>query len=123
MQIIKLATPWVKVPRIVSETNLTLAEIVEILEKEESKRELSTLERYTLDYARKFAKIKDPQSARKAVKQLMEEMGLPEEIAVQLVNIAPRDPGEVRLILAPLTKVFEEEDLRRIIEIIKSYSQ
>jgi DNA-directed RNA polymerase subunit F len=123
MRIIKLATPWVKVPRIVSETNLTLAEIVEILEKEESKRELSTLERYTLDYARKFAKIKDPQSARKAVKQLMEEMGLPEEIAVQLVNIAPRDPGEVRLILAPLTKVFEEEDLRRIIEIIKSYSQ
>jgi DNA-directed RNA polymerase subunit F len=123
MQIIKLATPWVKVPRIVSETNLTLAEIVEILEKEESKRELSTLERYTLDYARKFAKIKDPQSARKAVKQLMEEIGLPEEIAVQLVNIAPRDPGEVRLILAPLTKVFEEEDLRRIIEIIKSYSQ
>ena len=123
MRIIKLATPWVKVPRIVSETNLTLAEIVEILEKEESKRELSTLERYTLDYARKFAKIKDPQSARKAVKQLMEEMGLPEEIAVQLVNIAPRDPGEVRLILAPLTKVFEKEDLRRIIEIIKSYSQ
>jgi DNA-directed RNA polymerase subunit F len=123
MRIIKLATPWVKVPRIVSETNLTLAEIVEILEKEESKRELSTLERYTLDYARKFAKIKDPQSARKAVKQLMKEMGLPEEIAVQLVNIAPRDPGEVRLILAPLTKVFEEEDLRRIIEIIKSYSQ
>lgn len=110
-------------PRIVSETNLTLAEIVEILEKEESKRELTTLERYTLDYARKFAKIKDPQSARKAVRQLMEEMGLPEEIAVQLVNIMPRDPGEVRLILAPLTKVYEEAELRRIIEIIKSYSQ
>jgi Uncharacterized protein conserved in archaea len=118
-----LATPWVEVPRIVSETNLTLAEIVEILEKEESKRELTTLERYTLDYARKFAKIKDPQSARKAVRQLMEEMGLPEEIAVQLVNIMPRDPGEVRLILAPLTKVYEEAELRRIIEIIKSYSQ
>lgn len=110
-------------PRIVSETNLTLAEIVEILEKEESRRELSTLERYTLDYARKFAKIKDPLSARRAVKQLMEEMGLPEEIAVQLVNIAPRDPGEVRLILAPLTKVYSEAELRRIIEIIKSHSQ
>jgi len=110
------------VPRIVSETNLTLAEIVEILEREESKRELSTLERYTLEYARKFAKIKDPRDARRAVKRLMEEMGLPEEIAVQLVNIAPRDPGEVRLVLAPLTKVYDEGELRRIVEIIESYT-
>lgn len=108
-------------PRIVSERNLTLAEVRELLEKEEAKRDLSTLERYTLDYARRFAKIKDPVSARKAVEQLMSEMALPEEIAVQLVNIAPSDPGEVRSILSPLNRIFTEEELDKIIEIIHQY--
>lgn len=108
-------------PRIVSERNLTLAEVRELLEKEEARRNLSTLERYTLDYARRFSKIDDPASARKAVEQLMAEMGLPEEIAVQLVNIAPSDPGEVRLILSPLNRIFTEDELRRILETIRQY--
>ena len=107
--------------RIVSERNLTLAEVREILEREGAKRELSTLERYTLDFVRKFAKISDPQAARSAVEELMREMSLPEEVAVQLVTIVPSDPGEVRLILSPLNRVFTEEELRKIIEIVQRY--
>lgn len=106
-------------PRIISERNLTLAEVKELLEREETKRELSTLERYTLDYARRFAKISSSETARRAVEQLMSELGLPEEIAVQLVNIAPTDPGEVRLILSPLNRIFTDEEMSKIIGIIR----
>jgi len=106
------------VPRVLSEKNLTLAELRELLEKVEQTRELTGLERYTVEYARKFAKIEDPAKSRRVVEELMKTFDLPEDIAVQLVNIKPRDPGEVRLVLSPLNKLFSEEDYRRIIEMV-----
>ncbi len=105
-------------PKVLSERNLTLAEVRDVLEKIESKRELTNLERYTLEYARKFAKIEDPAKSRQIVEELVRTFDLPESIAVQLVNIKPRDQGEVRLILAPLNKVYSDDDYRKMLELV-----
>jgi DNA-directed RNA polymerase subunit F len=107
-------------PRIINERNLTLAELREILEKEERVRELTNLERYTLEYARRFSKENDPQRARAKVEELIKTFDIPEDIAVQLVNLKPQDPGEIRLVFLPLSKVFSEEDYKRILEIVNS---
>ncbi|MEZ0345450.1 MAG: RNA polymerase Rpb4 family protein [Infirmifilum sp.] len=107
-------------PKILGEKSLTIAELRETLETIEKSRELSGIERYTLEYARKFAKIQDPARARAIVERLMKEFDLPEDTAVQLVNVKPQDPAEVRLILLPLNKVFSDEDYRKIIDVVSS---
>lgn len=109
-----------KLPRVLSEKNLTFAELRDMLEKEEKKRELSNLEKYTLEYARKFSKISDPERAKAIVERLVKEFDIPEDIAVQLVNIKPQDPGEIRLVFLPLNKLFSEEDYKKILEIVNS---
>ncbi len=107
-------------PKTVSEKNLTIAELKDILEKQEAQRELSTLENVTLDYARKLDKIGDPEKARRLVDELMEKYGLPEEYAVQLVNILPRVPGEVRMILSPLNRIFSDDEIQDILNLLSS---
>ncbi len=107
--------------KIVREKNLTLPEVKEILEEQEKRRELSSIENLTLDYARKHSKIKDGSKARELVQVLVEKYDIPEEFAVQIVNILPDVPGELRLILSPLNKIFSDEELHEILNLIKSY--
>ena len=106
-------------PKVISEKLLTIAELLEILEKIQEERELTSIEAYTLDYAKKFAKI-PADSARKAVRELV-ELGVPEPYAVQIVNIMPRTEDELRVILAPLMKPFTPSALKKILEILDRY--
>ncbi len=106
-------------PKVVSERFLTLAEVVEILEEVQRKRDLSSIEAYTLDYAKKFSRL-DPESAKQAVAELV-ELGVPEHTAVQIVNIMPRCEDELRIILAPLMKAFTSDKIKRMLEIIEKY--
>lgn len=106
-------------PKVVSEKLLTIAELLEILEKIQEKRELTSIEMYTLDYAKKFSKI-TADDARKAVKELI-ELGVPEHTAIQIVNIMPRTEGEIRIILAPLMKAFTPATIKKMLDIINRY--
>ncbi len=110
-------------PKTVSERNLTIAELRKLLEEQRASRELSTLENMTLDYASKMDKVGDADKAREAVNRLMEEYKLPEEYAVQLVNIMPKVPGEVRLVLSPLNRIFSDEELKGILNLLSSISK
>ncbi|ABL77761.1 DNA-directed RNA polymerase, subunit F [Thermofilum pendens Hrk 5] len=107
-------------PRVISEKNLTYAEALEILLKEESSRELTSIERYTLEYLRKFSKVRDAQTARSLVERLMKEFDIPEDVAVQIVNVKPADPQEAKIFVSHLNKVFTDKDFARIIEILSS---
>ncbi|MEM2218305.1 MAG: hypothetical protein QW731_08035, partial [Thermofilaceae archaeon] len=90
--------------KIIKEKLLTLPEVAEILLNESNKHELTSVEVLVLDYARKFKKM-NSSNAVKLVKELR-EAGLPEEIAVQLANIAPESEDEIRTILAPSSRIF-----------------
>ncbi|MEB3862410.1 MAG: hypothetical protein GSR84_09365 [Desulfurococcales archaeon] len=62
---------------------------------------------------------KDPEKERVAIEKLS-ELGLRQEIAVNLVNICPKTPGEVRLVLGMDKEiVYDEELVSRILEIIR----
>lgn len=110
-------------PRIIKERSLALAEVRAILEEQEMNRELSSLENLTLDYVRKMAKISDAKRARELVRELVEKFDIPEEFAVQIVNIMPEEPGELRLILSPLNMIFSEEQLSEILNLLKRYAE
>ncbi len=109
-------------PKIVSERNLTVAEVERILEEMSTKRDLSSIENLTLDYARKFKKI-EYEKAVKLKEILKEKFDIPEEYAVQIVNIMPESTGEIRMILNPLNKIFTEEQLKEIKNILDEYRE
>lgn len=105
--------------KIIKEKLLTLSEVAEILLNESNKRELTSVEVLVLDYARKFKKM-DSGNAVKLVEELR-GAGLPEEIAVQLANIAPESEDEIRTILAPSSKIFSSEDIKNILNKINEF--
>jgi DNA-directed RNA polymerase subunit F len=107
-------------PKTLSEKNLSYSEALRILEEEEARRDLSNIERYTLEYLRKFSKIRDPAKAREAVERLVKELDLPEVVAVQLVNVKPSDVQEVKVFVAYLSKVYTDEELKKVLEILSS---
>ena len=107
--------------KVVKEKMLTLPQVAEILAKESEKRELNSIELLTLEYAKKFSKL-DPESASKLLDDLI-EMGLPNEVAVQLVNVLPEAEDEVRTILAPVSRMVTGEQIRRILDKINEYKR
>ena len=108
-------------PKPLKEKILTLSEVKEILESL-GEENLDQFQRRTLDYATKFSKI-DSKSAKELVKKLVEEHGLEEEEAVQIVNCMPESIEELRTFLAGGRKIVETSKLEAIIGLLNEYRQ
>ena len=108
-------------PKPLKEKILTLPEVKEILESL-GEENLDQFQRRTLDYATKFSKI-DSKSAKELVKKLVEEHGLEEEEAVQIVNCMPESIEELRTFLAGGRKIVETSKLEAIIGLLNEYRQ
>ena len=96
---------------------ITNAEAGKILES--AKDEMTSLQRVVHDYATKFSKL-DADESVKLLNQLIEEIGLDESTAVQLVNCVPTSLEEIRTILGR-QRIISEEDLRKILGIIERH--
>lgn len=100
---------------------LPLPVAVKILEEKAREGELSNIEMITLEYARRFSKMSAEDAER-----LMEELtetGLPAEVAVQIVNIAPESEGELRAILAQQSRAFTSEEVRELLSKVNKYAK
>jgi DNA-directed RNA polymerase subunit F len=73
---------------------ITLPGVKEILETKKVD-EMDQIQRWTYDYVNKFSKISQKQ-AQKLVNELIEQCGLTEEEAVEVVNIMPSSLEEIR---------------------------
>jgi len=73
---------------------ITLPGVKEIFETKKVD-EMDQIQRWTYDYVNKFSKISQKQ-AQKLVNELIEQCGLTEEEAVEVVNIMPSSLEEIR---------------------------
>ena len=105
---------------VISEKLITISEVKKILEEKAKNSELDSIQTITLEYARTFTKISE-ERVEEAKKFLIEEKGLPEEIAIQILNIMPKSIEELRTILAPVERVFTTEELKEIVEKLDEY--
>ncbi|MCE4601314.1 MAG: RNA polymerase Rpb4 family protein [Desulfurococcales archaeon] len=110
--------------RIVKEKYVTYSEARRLLEDRVREKEFGviiTVDK-TLGYLRVFGD-KDPDKARGAVEKLV-GLGLDEDVAVNIVNICPSDPGEVRSILSMKKEfVYDESLIEGILEAIREYCE
>ena len=103
--------------RIVEEKPLTIPEVKQLLEELGPEAGGDFFQR-TYDYVVKFAKI-GPE-ARELVDKLVAEFGLPEEMAVQIVNCMPASVEELRTFLSGRV-FFSSDKLRKMLELLDQY--
>ena len=105
---------------VTSEKPVTLAEVLEILEKQKKLGELEYSQRLTHDYVQKFARLK-AKEAVELVNGLLKLGNLKPHQAVALVNLMPETKEDVQLIFAKERTRLEEGDIAKILELLDKY--
>jgi DNA-directed RNA polymerase subunit F len=105
-----------------NERPVTLAEVLELLEKQKKRGELEYGQRLTYDYAQKFAKL-DAKKARELVEELLKLGNIREHQAVALVDLMPETEEDVQLIFAKERTRLGEGDIKKLLELIKKYRE
>jgi len=105
---------------VVKKRMISLPEVREIL-SEGNPESLDQIQRWTFDYVSKFAKI-EPKAAKKMKQDLINQCGLTDEEAVEIVNILPRSLPELRSFTFGWKKLILSETLKKILKIIDENS-
>ncbi len=102
--------------REISESRLTLPQVKKVLESV-GEENLDQLQRRTLDYVNKFAKV-DPEKAEEILQTLVKEYEIDEAEAIQIINCLPETVDELRVFLAGGRKIIETSKLTAIVELL-----
>ena len=100
--------------------HVSLAEVKNLLEKEEKRRELTYEQKLALEHAKHFSKI-GVTKARKMAEGLVKLERITETFAYKIVDILPLHPDEVRAIFAKERFTLEEDEIKKIIKIVEKY--
>ena len=99
---------------------ISISEVKEILGKHDPES-MDQIQRWTYDFATKFAKV-DPKDAQKMKQKLIKECGLTDEEAVEVINIQPTSLPELRSFTFGWKKLILSETLEKILKIINENS-
>ncbi|KUO41901.1 MAG: hypothetical protein APU95_04065 [Hadesarchaea archaeon YNP_N21] len=105
---------------VIKEKPVTLAEVLEILEKQKKRGELEYAQRLTYDYAQKFSKLSAKQ-AKELLEELLKLGTIREHQAVAIVNLMPETKEDIDLIFAKERTRLEEEEIKKILDLIAKY--
>ncbi|MDI6642986.1 MAG: RNA polymerase Rpb4 family protein [Candidatus Hodarchaeaceae archaeon] len=108
--------------RTVKERPVPLAEVLMVLEKEKKAGELEYGQRLTYDYAQKLVKL-DPKKAKELMEELLKLERLREHQVVALVDLMPETKEDVELIFAKERTRLEEDEIKKILDIINKYRE
>ena len=102
-----------------TEKNLTIPQVKKLLEAL-GEENLDQFQRRVFDYVSKFSKV-DAETSEKLVEKLVEEFGLEEKEAVQIVNCMPKSIEELRVFLGGGRKIIETPKLQAIVKLLNEY--
>ena len=105
---------------VVKKRMISLPEVKEIL-SEGNLESMDQIQRWTHDYVSKFSKV-EPKTAKKMKSDLINQCGLTEEEAVEIINILPRSLPELRSFTFGWKKLILSETLEKILKIIDENS-
>jgi DNA-directed RNA polymerase subunit F len=98
-----------------------MPEAKEILSSREKKKELSYEQKLALEHLNKFTKLK-PTEANKFLEELSGILRMSPETMVQILNIMPKNADELRMTFAREKFSLKEDEINKILEVIKKYS-
>jgi len=100
---------------------ISIPETRKILEKA-SKEELGEFQRRTLEYAKKFSRVK-PEKAAKLIDELGKKFQIERADAIQIANCMPRTFEELRSVLAVKGRVIVTTQLEDILKVVDEYRE
>ena len=103
-----------------SEEYLTLAEIKELLEKEQEVRVLTMEQNYALEHAQKYSKL-DAKNARKLVNELVEIEQISDALACKLVDLMPKHPDEINAVFLKERITIDDDVISQILDKVIKY--
>ena len=103
-----------------SEEYLTLAEIKELLQKEQEVRVLTMEQNYALEHAIKYSKL-DAKDSRKLANELAEIEQVNEALACKLVDLMPKHPDEIQAVFLKERTMVEDSTVSQILDKVKRY--
>ena len=103
-----------------TEDYLTLAEIKELLTKEQKNRMLTTEQNYSLEHATKFAKL-SAKDAKKLVKELEAIEPLNTVQACKIVDLMPKYPEEIKAVFLKERVTIDDDTISKILEKVREY--
>jgi DNA-directed RNA polymerase subunit F len=106
------------------EKYLTLAEVEKMLAEEAETRQLSDMQRKTLEHARRNAKA-TPDKSRALVAELMElklgDKSIGDALAVKIADVMPQDEDSVRAVFYKERLTLDKKQVEMIIASVKKY--
>jgi DNA-directed RNA polymerase subunit F len=106
--------------KIIEKKVVPMAIAKEIMLKREKKGELTYEQKIALEHLRKFTKL-SKEKAENLMKEISSFVRLSDEILVQIVDIMPKTRDELRLITAMEKFSLREDEMDKILEIVKKY--
>jgi len=105
-----------------TEKPVTLAEALEVLEKQKGEGEPGYSQRLTYDYAQKFSKL-TAKKAKELTAELLKLGNLREHQVVTLVDLMPETKEDIQLIFAKERNRLEDKEIEKVLELIKKYRE
>ena len=102
---------------VIRQRPLTLLEVKKILTDRKKSGEMNYEQKVVLDYSKEFSN-----STMKKIDTVLGaliELGIPEEIAVKLVNVQPTSKEEVQLMFERVRFDLKEDQIPKILDLIK----
>ena len=98
---------------------VALAEALEILEKRKDDDKLGYEQELAHDHIKKFIGV-GAADAKKMKKELV-DLGVTEVTAIKISDIMPIDVAQLKHILVQEKKNFDEEEVRKMMEVVESH--
>lgn len=103
-----------------SEKYLTLAEIKELLKKEQEVRVLTMEQNYALEHATNYSRL-DAKDSRKLADELVEIEQVSEALSCKLVDLMPKHKDEVNAVFLKERTSIDDTVISQILDKIKQY--
>lgn len=107
--------------KIIDTKPVGMPEAKKILSSNEKKRELTYEQKLALEHLNKFTKL-EPAKAEKLLEELSAIVRMSLETKVQILNLLPKNPDELRMIFAREKFSLKDDEIQKILELIKKYS-
>ena len=107
--------------KVIETKPVSMTEAKEVLSSHEKRKELSYEQKLALEHLNKFTKLK-PEEAKKLSEELSSVLRMSQETLVQILNFLPKTPDELRIIFSREKFSLKEDEINKILEIVKKYS-
>ena len=99
---------------------VSMAEAKQIMTSQEKDKELTYEQKLALEHLNKFT-VLDAAEAKKLLEEVSGVLRMSDETKIQILNLLPKTPDELRMIFTRENFSLKENEIKKILEIIKKY--